>query len=410
VGPPVLIPRPETEELVDLILEQLQRWPAEALMDMKNEDGYDCQQAGAAGGGGSGRGCVEQVPRPLRILDVGAGTGAIGLALLKALDGRLERQQQQQQRGRTRDQQHGYLPPRAPRAFPAAVCVAVEPHPAAQALAAANAARFGVGPARYALFKGTLAEYLAARGGRAGGREPRRGAAHAGDAGGAGDGGDAGSGGGGDGGDFGGSGGRACVSDGGGGSASTGGLRLRPQEESRGEDALDLWGHFDLVVSNPPYIPAGDMAGLMPEVRRFEDTGALCGGGDGLDVVRQILAAADAGLVRPLPRPPAPPPVSLPQPPQSPPVTRGAAMPVANVWLEVDSTHPALLRNLFRECDGRGGAQPSAGHGDEGSTSGLPRGLRWVGAHDDFGGNPRFVALAVTAPRGLRGPRAGNPS
>ena len=41
----------------------------------------------------------------------------------------------------------------------------------------------------------------------------------------------------------------------------------------------DLGGPFDLVVSNPPYIEAGDIGGLMPEVARFEPALALDGGG-----------------------------------------------------------------------------------------------------------------------------------
>ena len=52
-----------------------------------------------------------------------------------------------------------------------------------------------------------------------------------------------------------------------------------------------LSGRFDLVLSNPPYIPGGDIAGLMPEVARHEPGGALDGGPDGLDAYRHILAA-----------------------------------------------------------------------------------------------------------------------
>jgi len=48
---------------------------------------------------------------------------------------------------------------------------------------------------------------------------------------------------------------------------------------------------FDLVLSNPPYIPGGDIAGLMPEVSRHEPRRALDGGADGLDAYRRILAA-----------------------------------------------------------------------------------------------------------------------
>ncbi|HEX9005944.1 MAG TPA: peptide chain release factor N(5)-glutamine methyltransferase [Bacteroidota bacterium] len=49
---------------------------------------------------------------------------------------------------------------------------------------------------------------------------------------------------------------------------------------------------FDLIVSNPPYIPTGDLAGLQPEVREFEPRGALDGGPDGLDFYRLIVPAA----------------------------------------------------------------------------------------------------------------------
>lgn len=56
--------------------------------------------------------------------------------------------------------------------------------------------------------------------------------------------------------------------------------------------------YFDLVVSNPPYIPRGDMDTLQPEVREFEDHRALCGGGDGLDIVREIIRELP-GLIDP---------------------------------------------------------------------------------------------------------------
>lgn len=50
-----------------------------------------------------------------------------------------------------------------------------------------------------------------------------------------------------------------------------------------------LAGQFDLVLANPPYIPSGDIAVLMPEVARHEPGSALDGGGDGLDAYRAIL-------------------------------------------------------------------------------------------------------------------------
>lgn len=47
-------------------------------------------------------------------------------------------------------------------------------------------------------------------------------------------------------------------------------------------------GPWDLIASNPPYIPQGDLATLMPEVRDFEPRGALDGGPDGLAAYRHL--------------------------------------------------------------------------------------------------------------------------
>lgn len=54
--------------------------------------------------------------------------------------------------------------------------------------------------------------------------------------------------------------------------------------------ATGIDGPFDLVVSNPPYIRSGDIAGLAIEVRDFDPRLALDGGGDGLAVYRRIAA------------------------------------------------------------------------------------------------------------------------
>ena len=48
-------------------------------------------------------------------------------------------------------------------------------------------------------------------------------------------------------------------------------------------------GAFDVIVSNPPYIPSGDIAGLEREVRDFDPRLALDGGADGLDAYRALL-------------------------------------------------------------------------------------------------------------------------
>lgn len=56
----------------------------------------------------------------------------------------------------------------------------------------------------------------------------------------------------------------------------------------------NISGQFDLILTNPPYIPAGEIKELQPEVRR-DPVLALDGGDDGLALIRRI--AADAGKV-----------------------------------------------------------------------------------------------------------------
>jgi release factor glutamine methyltransferase len=53
---------------------------------------------------------------------------------------------------------------------------------------------------------------------------------------------------------------------------------------------------FDLIVSNPPYIPTADIDGLEPEVRTGDPRGALDGGTDGLDFYRALIPGAIAQL------------------------------------------------------------------------------------------------------------------
>lgn len=48
-------------------------------------------------------------------------------------------------------------------------------------------------------------------------------------------------------------------------------------------------GPFDLLVSNPPYIPSADIAGLEAGVRQFDPRSALDGGADGLSIYRELL-------------------------------------------------------------------------------------------------------------------------
>lgn len=55
-----------------------------------------------------------------------------------------------------------------------------------------------------------------------------------------------------------------------------------------------LEGAPHLIVSNPPYIPSGDIPRLDPEVRCFDPSQALDGGKDGFAVLREIVAASTA--------------------------------------------------------------------------------------------------------------------
>lgn len=75
---------------------------------------------------------------------------------------------------------------------------------------------------------------------------------------------------------------------------------------------------FDIVVSNPPYIPRLDMETLSSDVVSYESDQALCGGEDGLDVVRVILKKLPS-LLR-----------------------KGGSC-----WMEVDPTHPNIIRDML---------------------------------------------------------------
>jgi len=66
------------------------------------------------------------------------------------------------------------------------------------------------------------------------------------------------------------------------------GLSLRA-EIRLGDWTRGIEGRFDLIVSNPPYIPTADLAGLPREVREFDPWLALDGGIDGLAAYRRIL-------------------------------------------------------------------------------------------------------------------------
>jgi len=62
-------------------------------------------------------------------------------------------------------------------------------------------------------------------------------------------------------------------------------------------EALEPGEAFDVILSNPPYVPTGDLEKAMPEVRDHEPRVALDGGPDGLAALRHVVAGAAAWLV-----------------------------------------------------------------------------------------------------------------
>lgn len=64
------------------------------------------------------------------------------------------------------------------------------------------------------------------------------------------------------------------------------------------DGAIPLEASFDLIISNPPYIPAGEIAGLEKEVAQYEPKLALDGGADGLDCYRSY-APAVVNMLKP---------------------------------------------------------------------------------------------------------------
>ncbi|XP_067025907.1 MTRF1L release factor glutamine methyltransferase-like isoform X2 [Acropora muricata] len=79
---------------------------------------------------------------------------------------------------------------------------------------------------------------------------------------------------------------------------------------------------FDAVISNPPYVLEDDMLQLQPEISKYEDVEALCGGRDGLDVIKEILRLS-AKILKPN----------------------------GSVWLEVDSSHPDSVNQWILSQD-----------------------------------------------------------
>lgn len=54
-------------------------------------------------------------------------------------------------------------------------------------------------------------------------------------------------------------------------------------------------GEYDLVIANLPYVRDDRWDGLMPEINRYEPRVALTSGADGLDAIRELMAAIPSG-------------------------------------------------------------------------------------------------------------------
>lgn len=104
---------------------------------------------------------------------------------------------------------------------------------------------------------------------------------------------------------------------------------------------------FHLIVSNPPYIPSKDLIALDPEVVKYEDSRALDGGKDGLDLVWDLIL-------------------------HSPQLLHDKSIGSAEMWLEVSREHPEMIKNTLGTMNTK---------------------WKFVASIEDFLGNPRFVRL-----------------
>jgi len=57
-------------------------------------------------------------------------------------------------------------------------------------------------------------------------------------------------------------------------------------------------GKYDLIVSNPPYIPSRDIKNLSKDITNYEPLTALNGGSDGLDLIKKVIYKSNHLLKR----------------------------------------------------------------------------------------------------------------
>lgn len=82
-------------------------------------------------------------------------------------------------------------------------------------------------------------------------------------------------------------------------------------------EEIALHGPFDLIVSNPPYVPSKDILKLQPEIYLYEDIRALEAGPEGLDVIKHLLELSVKFL-----------------------------KPSGSLWIECDPRHPEIIKKI----------------------------------------------------------------
>ena len=130
---------------------------------------------------------------------------------------------------------------------------------------------------------------------------------------------------------------------------------------------------FDIVVSNPPYIPTADMEGLEATVKDFESHVALDGGPDGLQVVREIVSQLPLWCHSPG--------CGVGHPRSS---SSSSKLSSSLCWMEVDPSHPLLLQTWLE-----------ANASNTSNNDNNNNHVTFVSGHLDMFGLPRFVKLQI---------------